>query len=215
MQKIIQRLSDKLAGKKVFIIGGGASLKNFDFSILQGNTIIVLNSSFLDVPFADILIWSDESFANNFHNDIEKFSSDLKFYPRKNCLNLIEKNYKGFCGAYFLNKVSDFDLDFSHQLNVSGNNSGAIALSLCANFKAKSIYLLGFDMKRSLSKKTHYHSRNQLAVPDSVYSDLFIPCMESLAKQMSRLNIEVINFNSDTALKCFPIKSYAAIKDFI
>jgi hypothetical protein len=51
------------AGDACFIIGGGASLKDFDFERLRGKgRIIVINRAYEHVPFADIHFFIDNRY---------------------------------------------------------------------------------------------------------------------------------------------------------
>ena len=53
------------AGRRCFIIGGGPSLKGFDFERLRGERVIAINKAFYDVPFADIVFGMDRPFLDD------------------------------------------------------------------------------------------------------------------------------------------------------
>ena len=50
------------SGRRCFIVGGGPSLKGFDFERLRGERVIAINKAFYDVPFADIVFAMDSPF---------------------------------------------------------------------------------------------------------------------------------------------------------
>ena len=51
-------------GETVFIVGGGTSLIGVDLSVLRGRRVIALNTSWEDVPFADLLMFADVRWWN-------------------------------------------------------------------------------------------------------------------------------------------------------
>lgn len=54
------------AGQTVFLIGGGPSLRCFDFGRLLGRHCLAINEAFVDAPWADLLFFRDhEWFARN------------------------------------------------------------------------------------------------------------------------------------------------------
>jgi hypothetical protein len=54
------------AGQTVVVIGGGPSLRGFDFSRLRGRHCLAINEAFVDAPWADVLFFRDpEWFARN------------------------------------------------------------------------------------------------------------------------------------------------------
>ncbi len=49
---------------EVYIVAGGTSLKEFDFSKLKNKTTIVSNKSIFDIPKANYFITTDYTFLN-------------------------------------------------------------------------------------------------------------------------------------------------------
>src|SRR4029450_12910778 len=55
-------------GETVFIVGGGPSVLQQDLGLLRGRRVIVINSSFYSVPWADILYFGDYRWWNEPEN---------------------------------------------------------------------------------------------------------------------------------------------------
>ena len=49
-----------LENQEVFIIGGGPSLKGFDFARLKDKTCVAVNLSFRYVPWAKLVVFLDD-----------------------------------------------------------------------------------------------------------------------------------------------------------
>ena len=197
-----------------FIIGGGPSLKGFDFERLRGKgRIIVINKSFLDVPFADILYFMDGSRTTFYGltknnklspnvNSLEKWKA---FQGYKVYLNLVGRKLEDVYSVRALGRTG-ISLSLKKGL-YHGNNSGTGALGLAICLQARPIYLLGIDGKFSKEKgikKSHYHDGYQTRrVTESVFIS-FVKEFHKLGRLTNNRNIKVINLNPDSAVKCFP-----------
>lgn len=82
-----------------------------------------------------------------------------------------------------------------------GGNSGHQAINLAYLFGAKTIILLGYDMK--IGEKTHWFGDHPkgLQVPSPFGS--FIDNMNLLAKDAQKVGLKIINASRETALTCF------------
>jgi hypothetical protein len=132
-------------GERCFIVGGGESVKDFDFSKLEGEKVIVVNRTLEYIPNADIFFFQDIRLWGWYE------SGDLGEQAKR-----VFDNFKGL--AVCLNKEKfpvpdvhniptidykgeDFDVDGLP----STNNSGLGAICLATALGANPIYLLGFD----------------------------------------------------------------------
>ena len=61
--------SGQWKGQRCFIVGGGESLKGFDFSFLHGEKVIAVNRAYEDVPDADIWYAMDIRMYNDIRGD--------------------------------------------------------------------------------------------------------------------------------------------------
>lgn len=148
--------------KDIFIIGGGTSLKNFDFSKLNDKITIVSNKSIFDVPNANYFITTDYTFinylrfrglydvwrkhpakkifvANCIANHIQNINgkiTDLKYN--------LEYDLQDFDEVIICKSAKDIGFDLEH-FN-SGYNSGFCTFQYAILMGYKNIYLLGMDM---------------------------------------------------------------------
>lgn len=200
-------------GKRCIIIGGGPSLENFNFSVLNSELTIGVNKAFI------------------VHNSTVNYAMDLRFYssltePSKKDPKAVELhqqwlNYKGIKlflrtskkvkfgpSVYYVNSLRRKVLSFNLNEGIhGGNNSGFGALMLAIALGANPIGLLGFDLKVNKKKnRTHWHEgyfhQNVHEMPRKLES--FAKCFEEFAPTIEQHKIKVVNLCLDSALRCFP-----------
>ena len=153
--------------ERVFIICGGPSLRDFDFSKLKNEDTITVNKSIFDVPSPNYFITVDYTFLQKIN--ISQFKSiktrkvfvvDFHFPFLKEQNGLIVDTRTNL--IYYLNAF-DFvvksykaeGIGYSFDDFRTGLNSGYCALQLAVILGYKEIYLLGLDL--NVDKATHYH----------------------------------------------------------
>jgi hypothetical protein len=181
MKKKLQELFKELKNETVFIVGGGVSIRDVDFNDLKGKKVITINNAYKDVIDATALYWCDSSWINKHIEGIQKHPCKLRFQGRYQAMEDSEE-INGMGDATILPIVNDFGLT-TNPNQLVGNNSGAHVLNLCINMKAKNIILLGYDMKASETRETHYHGGHGYGHRPHIYPELFIPCLVSMAKK--------------------------------
>jgi hypothetical protein len=181
-------------GETVFLIGGGPSLQNFDFNLLNSKRTIAINKSFLSYPNADILYWTDSRVYSWYKKDIDKFKGEK--YTIKPYGDLA-KDIK------ILKNTGKGGLELEATAIRHGNNSGYAAMNLAYHLGVKRIVLLGFDMQ-NIAGKSHFHegypTRN---TKNEVYGRSMIPLFASIVNPLKEKKIEVINACPNSALKFF------------
>lgn len=212
MRPILQDLKSKFSGTDVFVIGGGNSLRGFDFKRLTGKNVVAINSAYQYVDASAILYWGDTAWIGDPRNEsgIKEHPSVYKFSSRLNASTAISQNIKGQgdCNWLQLTGSSGYDPDIN---SVRGNNSGSHSINFAINLGASRIFLLGFDMGY-VNNKSHFHDGHKILPPSSIYSESFIPNINTLASQISHMPVQVINCFSQSKLKCF---SYGNIEDYL
>lgn len=146
-------LQDYFKNEDVFIVGGGASLIGFDFSKLEGQRIIVINHSYMEVKDFDILVFQDY----NFIKGIEKSGHSLQ-----------EMNGKVFAGPQGRQKTKGNIFSFQNSEEISDvpgvffgkHQTGLVAINIAIQGNAKNIYLLGFDCK-FIDGHSHYYDEDR------------------------------------------------------
>ena len=194
--------------QRCFIIGGGPSLKGFDFSKLIGEKVIALNKAFVDAPFADILFCVDKQFQDwllNPNKGGKEMDSARKTWPHfkghKVWLKVPGTKYQD--GIEFVRLAGPEGISTSLEKGIyDGANSGYAAINLAIALGANPIYLLGYDMKLDKDKKSHYHSGYEKPQKEQQLK-IFAKKFPSLAEKAKERGIGIINLNKDSALDCF------------
>jgi len=202
-QPVKNQLSDKLVqyptkidkiwnDEVVYIIGGGPSLKDFDWNKLKGKKVIAINRAFQVLPEADVLYWTDSRFYRWFKNDIDSFKG----------LKVTCRDAPGNPGDItVLKPTSNIVIDLRPDYIATGNNSGFGAICLAAKLGAKRIYLLGYDMI-SKDKNTHWHSGYDVSHNHTIYTKMKAQ-FAVLPGELKKYNIEVFNANPKSTMDTF------------
>lgn len=201
MRPQIEELFSKTFRKDVFIVGGGPSLKDFDYSILNDQVTVAINSSFEKLPNATVLYWCDEPWAAKNYDSLEGHKCKLRFSARYGVSDDTLHNKKGIAGSTFLRRMGTYGIDRNKD-NVCGNHSGPHAINLIANMRPNRIFLLGFDLTH-IQGHSHWHDYNPTSIDPEIYADQFIPCLNSMAEPLKAAGIKVINLSMKSALLCF------------
>lgn len=188
-------------GSRCFIIGGGPSLKGFDFSQLKGELTIGVNRAYEFYPDCDIMFAIDKELygwitsgklGREAKDKFERFKG-LKVWLGETVPDVFLLRNRGLSG---LSKRMADGL-------CTGNNSGYAALNLAIILGANPIYLLGFDMKGDgQGGQKWFHDGYPQKQSESVY-DRFNEHFEEAAPEIKGMGVRVVNLNPDSALKCF------------
>jgi hypothetical protein len=187
------KLHQDLKGQSVYLVAGGPSLKNFDFSRLVGKNVIAINKAFMYVPEFSYLYWTDSRFYNWYKAEIDQLKCK-KITTAKNP-NLTEdvlliKNSGGRI----------IDLDSPDKLT-AGNNSGFGAISLALKLGASTIYLLGYDMGFTGSQ-THFHEGYPSTTANkNIYKSMMKYFEENAS--IIKSTAQVYNTSDKSNLTCF------------
>ncbi len=103
-------------------------------------------------------------------------------------------------------EVRDHDLMLFDEPGVvgSGGNSGFQAINIAAQFGARKILLVGFDMHGV--KGVHWYGRNGWKDANNPADHNYVHWREALTKQarvLAKMGIDVVNGSLDSALTCF------------
>jgi len=198
--------------QRCFIIGGGESLRGFDFSKLKGELVIGVNRAYETI---DCTI--NYAMDNNLYHWITKGrlgqEAKKKFEDYKGIpVWLDSAGYDYPRGIFILNK-----LGLHKKTNVmkdglrSGHSAGFGALSLAICLGANPIYLLGFDMKGKDGQQAWWHDGYPDNQNDKVYEG-FIVDFKRIVKELKKNNIQVINLNPESRLKCFEFGEFEDLR---
>ena len=185
----------KFEGETIYIIGGGSSLKNFNFDQLKGLKTIAINKAVFFHQEADVLYWTDSRFYTWYKNDIDNFNG-LKF--------ALKPGSQYTTDIKVLRKGIAHGLEKDPHVLAHGNNSGYAAINLAYHLGANRIVLLGFDMHND-GKDTHFHDGYPTrAAGDHIYKDKFLPGFKELEKGLRVEGVTVFNASPHSQLNEFP-----------
>jgi len=154
----------------VYIVGGGTSLKGFNFAKLRDKDTIAINVAALDVPNPTYSITADSSI---FQKVQEGYFKNVKTNwvlvtnPNHTCMKRQTNGsfintksgyiYNLFCMDIVIKNKDCGGIGFSFNDFKTGYNSGFCGFQLAVLLGYKNIHLLGFDMAGTAT--SHYHKR--------------------------------------------------------
>jgi hypothetical protein len=190
------------ARQPAFILGGGPSLKGFNFDSLRGQNTIGTNRTY-ETYDPCINVSLDVQFVNMVMRGEYGVEAKEK-YLNTRCLKVLGGNkpsidcdYKEAYHVLAIGKpqVGNFEVGIAHH-----GNSGAFGLNLALVLGADPIYLLGFDMSPGW-----YHSGHLKETGPNAYKRY----MERISKaEVEYSSKRIINLNPKSALTTFPFGSY-------
>jgi hypothetical protein len=216
-RKIIEKFnSNSWLGKRCFIIGGGESLKGFDFNRLDNELTIGINKVFKFYPNSTI----NYSMDSTLYNQIRQGDLDRPGEPK---LSVFWDNYKGT--RVFLTPMErkQFGQDVylvRRELHLAvnigdldkgifgGNNSGTGAITLAIALGAQNIFLLGYDMKAV--NQTHFHEGYEKRDLKEFNKKLneYRDDITKICPLLRTVGVNVVNLNPNSDLKCFPFAKF-------
>ena len=219
--ELVSRFPDKTwSGSRCFIIGGGPSLKGFDFSLLKNELTISINRAFEYIDPSIIFFMDDETFydpllAGEFGQEARrKFISSKAL---KMALNIGGSNFKHGVYSIPLSKTPNMTFNLKDGI-FDGGNSGYAALNLAITLGATTVYLLGFDMKGSPEgKQQWFHDGYKNVGSDKVYPK-WIKEFDQAEEELRRRSLSVYNVQIQSGvptseLKCFEFKNFDEISN--
>lgn len=186
--------------KECYIVGGGPSLTNFDWSLLNDKFVIAINRAYEVLPNAQIVYFTDKDYWKIHKDNMIKHSGKL---------------FRGTCVLKDIKhpKVTEWFLSGEHGLETKsgqlrhGRNSTYAAINLAGiHLGFKKINLLGIDMKwgKPGNKSTsHWHDGHKRVDSESAYK-MMINNFIKLKGYLDQHKIKVVNINNNSNLKCFP-----------
>lgn len=199
--------------KRCFVIGGGSSLKNFNFNKLTGELVITTNRGLEFYPKSAINLCTDARVWGWYEDKSFGDEAKEKFYSYKG--HKVWLNVQAFPfpeDIYTINPIFPTDFNFSDYyrgLSVYGN-SGVNAIMLAACLGANPIYLLGFDLYGVNGKTANYHS----GYPEGGNKeDLYSRFLEDFKDASLKLktHTKVINLNPKSKLPYFEFGTFNKI----
>lgn len=184
----------------VYIIGGGPSLRNFDFDQLRGLNTIGCNQAFiLGAERCNICIFGDWLFWERCKDALEDYGGWVATnYGTPEVLppwlHRYDRLENGLCGPE------------DRRLAWNGN-TGCLAINLALLLGAARVLLLGVDLGANGNGKTHWHDK-QLEQARGEHYRRFAEGYATIARSLNEKfpGRKVLNVsNGKSKLECFPI----------
>lgn len=213
--------NSRSAGDEVYILGGGPSLKHFDFLQLTDKCTIAVNKSIFHIPNPDYFISVDYTFLRKVSKQVFNSISARKYFVadfshlflKEVDKQITDTRYNmvyNLCDYNFLIRAYKQDgIGYTFKEFRTGRNSGFCALQLAVILGFKKIYLLGVDLNKE--ERTHYHEGygekvKTFAPKLDEYYSYFKVAIEQLKSERS--DIQVISCSSTSRLNdIIPYKS--------
>jgi hypothetical protein len=209
-------------GSTVFILGGGPSLSSVNFDLIKHRRIISTNNAFGE-PNGKTHRYGKEDIATYKARDWVDviFFADLKWFRwhRRSIREAAENSIVLTCNQNngvlkttgpWLKKVRRnnnrvLGITSDKKDHISWNRStGAAAINVAYHFGAKTVVLLGFDM-RLIDGKKNYHDDHKEPAHDPCARHL--KCFKAIARDAAKLGLNIINCTPGSAIEYFPIMS--------
>lgn len=217
-------------GFPAFLVGGGPSLKGFDFSkliskVAAGYRCIVVNGAFLSVPNADIFFTEDWRFLELISGQLEeKKPTDAEAaawrrFEGLKVVNCLDESYRERITNALLtenqvlipkktrtkrwSKVFDEGLSYS-------SNSMIGALNLADLLGANPLYVLGVDCKPVGKSTCNYHELypRSFHTGDDQYRSFASDFTHWAAPNLKTSGKTVVNLNPDSGVTVWPRRSW-------
>jgi hypothetical protein len=189
MEEFISAPESKLfsADDPVFIVAGGPSLLEVDLSPLHGRQTIAVNLSYRLLPNASAIYFSDRRFWSWHGEEMAAHGSPLYSgkWPKASFIDDAPVTYFIFKGREGFEPFAP--------LIAHGNNSGYAAINVAYHLGAREVVLLGFDMARGKSGRSHWHGGHAVKPSkDSSWSKM-LPAFETLSLPAKAAGLKIWN----------------------
>ena len=177
-----------------YIIGGGPSLRGFDWALLEGRQVIAINRAYEMLPNATVVYFTDARFWE---------------WHRSNLLDHLGRLITSASKQVKHPRVELYRLTGTEGIDETpgclrhGNNSGFAAINLAYHLGARHVYLFGYDFCYGAEGESHWHSGHPTLHRERVFEKM-LPHAEALAVDATRLGLRVWNTNPTSQLRVFP-----------
>jgi hypothetical protein len=182
------------------VVGGGPSLRTFDWNLIKGKRTIGCNSAFiLGSDIIEVLCFADVGWWNNIGRPrLEEFGGIIVGCPP------LVRDCKFPPWVLWMERTNVEGLTTELGSLCFNGNTGALAINLALALGSREIYLLGFDMKGTKEQWNWHDVRHEQ--PHPVVIPLHIGGLGNIARDLPKKfpGAKVINITDDSAVDCFP-----------
>lgn len=201
-------------GMTAAILASGPSLSMEQVERVRGwraaggnRRVIVINTTFLLAPWADILYACDAKWWQVYLAEVrETFRGELW----TQCSST-DKAGIAVCEARGLRWVArdgrQPGLSTRHGLIFTGTNSGHQAINLAWQTGATRLILLGYDMQMGAGARSHHHGDHPRPLLRVLTFGPWLGEFAVLARDCAAAGLDVVNCSPRSALRSFPVSS--------
>lgn len=187
-----------------FVIGGGPSLRGFDFERLRGQRCLAVNVAFRDVPWAESIYIGDTRLLTRVFDSGNWKSLAGRMYTRANRRQEAGVPKEPFAQCFL--PQHEWATDPKGIRICDRGQSGLSAVNLAELLGYDPIFLLGFDCKGTIPERpglmANYHDRypKDWNKPEAHMSQKFTAAFDDVKDD---IRAKVYNCSPDSALECF------------
>jgi len=197
-------------GQSAFLIGGGSSLRGFDFGLLRGKNTIGCNDAYrLGPEIIQYCLFADPSFWGKNREGLAGFKGKVV-----TCAAVLHNNPIPW--LLQMRRIRDG----LHEENILGWNysTGAAAINLAISLGAHRIFLLGYDLGilpngENGKPVSHWHDAHPTPPREQAYLR-FLRGFHTLAASLKRYpHVEVLNVTDGSSkLDIFPKMTHSTLR---
>lgn len=201
-------IRDRWKGAEVVCIASGPSLTETDCCLVAAwqaarhpkqpqRRVIVVNTSYLLAPRADVLYAADRLWWDRYESEVsaarwpgfvgERWSLSLEANDRYGVRLVSHQQGEGLANDRIY----------------TGGNGGYQAVQLAALFGASRIILLGYDLQKTRGR-SHWHGDHPLPLGNGTAHKEWAKRLDWLAPKLAAAGISVLNASRETALTKYP-----------
>jgi hypothetical protein len=194
--------------RDIYVIGGGPSLKGFDWGLLEGRETIGCNAAYLlGSAICGTCVFGDADFLRDHIDRLRGYKGD------------IVTNVEGVHVPSFVDrrKRQMYGLSDDPSTLAWNHNTGALAINLALQRGADRVLLLGFDSDTGPQNQQNWHRFSSFRHTKAQSGEVHARFRTGFAKLAAALpsvfpNSIVLNLNPDSRLSVFTINDW---RDFL
>lgn len=200
----IWHVEPEWGGETCFIVAGGTSVEQAPLERLRGRRIIVINSSYERVPFADILFFADARWwqIHRWRPPYREFAGRIATTSP----NVHEAR------VHRLQRSNPPGLAPDCSTVVMRRTSVAASINLAAHLGVERIVLIGVDGRAGADGRTHHHLPHPWLPPPNVFAEQ-LEDLAGIAKPIADRGIAVVNASPGSAIALWPAAALGDILD--
>lgn len=190
-------------GEVVFCLASGPSLTPAIVDRLRGCRVVVVNSTCLLAPWADVLYFTDSGWYAA-HKDVVTNWAGLVVTQSRSAKRELPDKVKRVVGCNDPYKPPQFPPPCARTVQ-QGRSSGHTAISVTiAMGPPRMIALVGYDMRIVDGREHHHDEYRGIARNLEIYASEFVPAFNGWARAARDAGVTIVNCTPGSAITEFP-----------